>query len=97
MLPQEVDNLIAAGRCIDAENYAWDLIRSIPAVAVSGEAAGCAAALCAKNSCTTRTLDIKLLQQTIRSHGGHCSMQEINLPYRGDESYIEPVWLHSNH
>ena len=97
MLPQEVDNLIAAGRCIDAENYAWDLIRSIPAVAVSGEAAGCAAALCAKNSCTTRTLDIKLLQQLIRQNGGHCSMQEINLPYRGDESYIEPVWLHSNH
>ena len=97
MLPQELDNLIAVGRCIDAENYAWDLIRSIPAVAVSGEAAGCAAALCAKNNCTTRELDVNLLQDSIRNNGGKCSMQEINLPYRGEKDYIEPVWLHGNH
>ena len=93
MMPQELDNLIAAGRCIDAENYAWDLIRSIPAVAVSGEAAGCAAALCAKNNCTTRELDIELLKQAIRRGGGRCSMQEIKLPYRGEPGYIEPNWL----
>ena len=97
MLPQEFDNLIAAGRCIDAENYAWELVRSIPAVAVSGEAAGCAAALCARSNTPSRSLDIELLQQNIRSGGGRCSMREINLPYRNEDGYIEPVWLHGNH
>lgn len=97
MLPHELDNLIAAGRCIDAENYAWDLVRSIPAVAVSGEAAGCAAALCVKEKCTARELDVRHLQQLVRRRGGHCAMREIGLPYRNDPGYVEPEWRHGSH
>jgi hypothetical protein len=97
MLTPGNDNLIVAGRAIAAENYAWDLVRSIPAVAVSGQAAGCAAALCVKNNQTVHTLDIKSLQQQIRKQGGCCTMAELALPYRHEKNYQEPVWLHGQH
>ncbi|MGI6201581.1 MAG: FAD-dependent oxidoreductase [Christensenellales bacterium] len=38
-------NLYAAGRCVSAEGMGWDLARVIPACAVTGQAAGCAAAM----------------------------------------------------
>lgn len=41
------NNLITAGRCISA-NTAWDVTRVIPTCAVTGEAAGTAAAMAAK-------------------------------------------------
>lgn len=41
----EVRNLIAAGRCISVTDAMWDVSRVIPACAVTGEAAGAAAAL----------------------------------------------------
>jgi hypothetical protein len=41
-------NLITAGRCISA-NTAWDVTRVIPTCAVTGEAAGTAAAMAIKN------------------------------------------------
>lgn len=40
-----VRNLIAAGRCISVSDDMWDITRVIPACAVTGEAAGAAAAL----------------------------------------------------
>ena len=39
------ENLYAAGRCIAAEEDMWDVTRVIPCCAVTGEAAGIAAAL----------------------------------------------------
>ena len=41
----QVENLIAAGRCISATDAMWDISRVIPACAVTGEAAGVAAAI----------------------------------------------------
>ena len=41
----QVRNLIAAGRCISATDAMWDITRVIPACAVTGEAAGAAAAI----------------------------------------------------
>lgn len=40
-----VKNLITAGRCISVSDEMWDITRVIPACAVTGEAAGVAAAL----------------------------------------------------
>ncbi len=42
---KRIRNLAAAGRCLSATDAMWDLSRVIPACAVSGEAAGCAAAM----------------------------------------------------
>lgn len=60
-----VGNLYAAGRIISAKGDGWELTRVIPVAALSGEAAGTAAALCVKQSCRNDELDVKLLQETL--------------------------------
>ncbi|MBQ8804021.1 MAG: FAD-dependent oxidoreductase [Tyzzerella sp.] len=57
---RKVGNLFAAGRIISAKDDGWELTRVIPVAALSGEAAGKAAALCVKENCTNHELDIKL-------------------------------------
>ena len=53
-------NLLAAGRIISApEGDGWEVSRVIPVCALTGEAAGKAAALCAKQGKTLRELDEK--------------------------------------
>ena len=42
---RDVQNLLTAGRCISSETLMWDITRVIPVCAVSGEAAGVAAAM----------------------------------------------------
>ena len=55
-------NLITAGRCISART-SWDIMRAIPACAVTGEAAGTAAALMVRDKINAFSkLDIKSLQ-----------------------------------
>lgn len=60
-----VGNLYAAGRIISAKGDGWELTRVIPVAALSGEAAGTAAALCVKQNCKNDELDVKLLQETL--------------------------------
>lgn len=53
----EIENVWAAGRCISADDGMWDISRVIPPCAVTGEAAGTAAALiagAAKSDCAGR-------------------------------------------
>ena len=45
LLPDNVENLLAAGRCISALDSAWEATRVIPVAAKTGETAGIAAAL----------------------------------------------------
>ena len=56
LIPKELDGLLAAGRCIGAAGYAWEIFRVIPAAALTGEAAGIAAALCAERGIRPRDL-----------------------------------------
>lgn len=56
---REVKNLITAGRCISVTDEMWDVTRVIPVCAVSGEAAGAAAAM----SDDFATMDVKALQE----------------------------------
>ena len=65
-------NLITAGRCISVTDNMWDITRVIPVCAVSGEAAGRAAAMFSED---LRAPDIAKLQSAL-SDGGvklHCS------------------------
>ena len=61
----EVKNLLTAGRCISVTDDMWDITRVIPDCAVTGEAAGVAAAM----SDDFATLDIAALQNELRSRG----------------------------
>lgn len=61
-------NLFAAGRCFSAVSDAWQSTRVIPGAASTGQAAGTAAALCAKTSCDASSLSIGVLQDTLQKN-----------------------------
>ena len=60
-----VKNLIVAGRCTSVNETLWDVMRVIPCCAVTGQAAGTAAALTDDFS----TLDVTLLQSKLQQNG----------------------------
>lgn len=62
---KKISNLITAGRCISVTDPMWDITRVIPVCAVSGQAAGTAAAI-TDNFADT---DIKRLQKLLKSTG----------------------------
>ncbi len=61
----EIKNLITAGRCISGTDEMWDVTRVIPVCAVTGEAAGAAAAM----SSDFANIDIGALQSYLVSRG----------------------------
>ncbi len=63
-------NLLAAGRCISADTTAWDVTRALPGCAVTGEAAGTAAALAVRQGLSSlQDLPVPGLQQQLRRQG----------------------------
>ena len=60
-----VKNLIVAGRCTSVNETLWDIMRVIPCCAVTGQAAGTAAALTDDFS----SIDINVLQKTLVEDG----------------------------
>lgn len=70
---REVKNLLTAGRCISVSDAMWDITRVIPVCAVSGEAAGVAAALTSE----PEKADIKRIQACLRGRGVLLSRGEL--------------------
>ena len=62
---KEVKNLITAGRCTSVTESMWDIMRVIPCCAVTGEAAGTAAAM----TDDFTTLDVTKLQEALTKNG----------------------------
>ncbi len=62
---KNIKNLIFAGRCISVTDSMWDIMRVIPCCAVTGQAAGVAAAMCDDFS----KLNIIELQKKLKSDG----------------------------
>lgn len=71
MVPRNLDNLLTAGRSLSGEPKMSDLIRVIPICWVSGHAAGCAAAMAAREGCRVRAVDIAKLQALLKSQGAY--------------------------
>lgn len=69
MVPEIVDNLLVAGRCISATREALAAVRIMPCVMAMGEAAGVAAAMSVKGKTKPRDLDIAKLRQTLKAQG----------------------------
>jgi hypothetical protein len=69
MLPETMDGLIVAGRCISAERKALASARITATCMAMGQAAGTAAALSALHRQLPRELDIAMLQDKLRSQG----------------------------
>lgn len=63
LFSNECENLFAAGRCISVTDLMWDISRVIPACAVTGEAAGTAAAmLCKYNAVHMKDVQKRLIE-----------------------------------
>lgn len=62
---KQIKNLIVAGRCTSVNETLWDVMRVIPCCAVTGQAAGTAAAMTDDFS----ALDISKLQEKLKSNG----------------------------
>jgi len=62
---KKIKNLITAGRITSTDDAGWDLTRVIPSCAVTGEAAGVAAAM----TDDFASLDVTLLQSKLRKKG----------------------------
>lgn len=61
----KVKNLICAGRCTSVNETLWDVMRVIPCCAVTGQAAGTAAAM----TTDFTSLDVKALQERLVADG----------------------------
>jgi len=66
MVSRNIDNLITAGRSIDGEPAMSDLIRVIPNCWVTGHAAGCAAAVAAKENCESKKVDLEKVRKVLK-------------------------------
>ena len=69
LVPQNVENLLVAGRCMSAQQDAMVQLRLIPVCLASGQAAGTAAALALKGGVTPRKLDAAQVQRTLKTQG----------------------------
>lgn len=69
-----VKNLIMAGRCTSVTDSMWDIMRVIPCCAVTGQAAGTAAALAEDFT----AIDVCRLQQTLRDNGVVLHERDLN-------------------
>lgn len=62
-------NVLTAGRCISAAGEAWEVTRVIPAAAVSGQAAGVAAAIVARTHVRCTDIPIEQLRKALQRSG----------------------------
>jgi len=69
LLPQGVEQLLVAGRCISADEESMGQLRLIPVCSATGQAAGVAAALAAQQATPPRKLDVALLQRALTAQG----------------------------
>jgi flavin-dependent dehydrogenase len=69
LVPKRVDGLLIAGRCISSEQQPYESHRSMAPIMAIGQAAGTAAAFCAKGGIAPRRLDVAQLQTTLIAQG----------------------------
>jgi hypothetical protein len=69
LVPQRVDGLLVAGRCISSEQQPYESHRAMVPILAIGQAAGVAAALAAQEGVAPRELDVATLQQHLQAQG----------------------------
>jgi hypothetical protein len=67
LVPIGIDNLLLAGRCISGSHLAMSAYRVMPIAASIGQASGVAAALCARQGASPRTLKVQDVQDVLRT------------------------------
>ena len=82
LLPEKINNVLSAGRCMGAVGDAWETFRVIPAAAMTGEVAGIAAALSLCGGCDPKELDIEILRGELRKNNFIFHLEEAGLERR---------------
>jgi hypothetical protein len=69
LVPQKVDNLLVAGRCISGEPLAHTSFRNMACCVATGQAAGTAAACSIKQEVSSSAVNVKLVQDALAAQG----------------------------
>jgi len=69
LCPQQVENVLCAGRCVSTDRAVMASLRVIPGCWITGMAAGTAAAMSIAQDCTPRALPARTLQQQLKRDG----------------------------
>ncbi len=69
LLPQKVEGLLVAGRCLSADHDAHASVRSMGQCMAMGQAAGTAAVIALKHHCPPRAIPVPELQSELRKIG----------------------------
>ena len=82
MLTKSIKNIYAAGRIVSASNgHAWEITRTIPCCAQTGQAAGNAAAI---HVSTGKAVEIRDLQDSLKKDGVVISMSDTMVKQSGE-------------
>ncbi len=69
LVPETVDGLLVAGRCVSADRVACGSVRQQAGCIVTGQAAGVAAAIAGQTGAEAREVPIGAIQQALRAQG----------------------------
>jgi len=69
MVPQKVENLLVAGRCVAGDKTSHAATRQMMCCTVTGQGAGVAAAISVKDKSVCRNVNIKKLQTALKKQG----------------------------
>jgi len=71
LVPEKVDGLLVAGRCVSCTHEALNTMRLIAPCFATGQASGIAAALSVKDKVVPRKVDIEKLQEILKERGAN--------------------------
>ena len=71
LVPRKIDNLLAAGRCVAADNLMLNYTRLIAPCLVTGHAAGAAAAVAVADKVRPRDVDVARVQALLKKQGAY--------------------------
>jgi succinate dehydrogenase/fumarate reductase flavoprotein subunit len=80
ILPEKIDGLLVAGRCISATHVAASAGKSMGNCMATGHAAGIAAAMSARKGCLPRDLAVREIQDALRRDGVDLEMKDRDQP-----------------
>ena len=69
LLPQKVENLLVAGRCVSANKIPFSATRQMMCCTVTGQGAGIAAAVSIKANVECRAVNIYEVQKALKMQG----------------------------
>ncbi len=69
LVPQQVENLLVAGRCVAGDKISHAALRSMMCCTVTGQGAGVAAAVSLKDDVSPRTVNVERVQQALKKQG----------------------------